>query len=147
VQSLSTVGANLRGRHGGSAVHVEHVHQSAAAAAAAAERDRASEIERNMAQLDLSGIQSIENLYRALEPGALFQRQHWNLCSFPDLRAIIAVGLTRAAGVVCPGNGGLTTTSVLAANGVGLDHPSVASYNRQGSREKVIERISQNGGS
>ena len=31
--------------------------------------------------------------------------------------AIIGFGLTRAAGVVCPGDGELTTTSVLAATG------------------------------
>jgi hypothetical protein len=29
------------------------------------------------------------------------------------------IGLTRAAGVVCAGDGGLTTTSVLGANGLG----------------------------
>jgi hypothetical protein len=63
------------------------------------------------------------------------------------MHPINRIGLTRAAGVVCPGDGGLTTTRVLVANGVGLDHPFVTSYNRQGSREKVIERISQNGGS
>ena len=51
-----------------------------------------------------------------------------------------------ATGVVCPGDGALTTTSVLAATG-GLDHPSIASYNRHGLREKVIGQISQKRGS
>ena len=46
-------------------------------------------------------------------------------------------GLTRAAGAVCPG--ALTTTSVLAATGR-LDHPSIASYNRHGLREKLSGR-------
>ena len=54
----------------------------------------------------------------------------------PELK-INDIGLTRAAGIVCPGDGALTTTSVLAATG-GLDHSSMASYNRHGLREKVI---------
>ena len=37
---------------------------------------------------------------------------------------------------MCPGDGALTTTSVLAATG-GLDHSSIASYNRHGLREKL----------
>jgi hypothetical protein len=45
------------------------------------------------------------------------------------------IGLTRAAGVVCPGDGTLTTTSVLAATGE-LDHPSIASYNHHGFARK-----------
>jgi hypothetical protein len=37
-----------------------------------------------------------------------------------------AIGLTRFAGVVCPGDGALTTTIVRTSTVV--DHPSVASY-------------------
>jgi hypothetical protein len=48
---------------------------------------------------------------------------------------------------VCPGDGELTTTNVLAVPPGELDHLSVASYNGQGLREKVIERISQKEGS
>jgi hypothetical protein len=44
----------------------------------------------------------------------------------PTLLLIKSVGLTRFAGVVCPGDGALTTTIVRTSTVV--DHPSVASY-------------------